>query len=74
MKAAVASLGAGSGGIVIMPVRVMSYFKAVSERSGFMGTGSSSLDERQVVRNVRGEVEVGGDIFLQAARILAVSS
>ena len=73
MKQAGASLGAGSG-IVIMSVRVMSYSKAESERSGFMGMGSSSLDERQVVRNVRGEVEAGGDIFLQAARIIAVSS
>jgi hypothetical protein len=42
--------GPGSG-IVIMPVRVMSYSKAESERSGFMGTSSSSLDERHVVRN-----------------------
>jgi filamentous hemagglutinin len=78
MEAADASLGAGSG-IVIMPVRVMSYSKAESERSGFMGTSSSSLDERHVVRNVRGEVEAGGkaglqaggDISLQAARITA---
>jgi hypothetical protein len=39
-----------------------------------MGMGLPSLDERQVVRNVRGEVEAGGDIFLQATRIIAVSS
>ena len=66
-------------GIVIMPFRVMSYSKAESERSGFMGTGSSSLDERHVVRNVRGEVEAGGkaglqaggDVAVQAARITA---
>jgi hypothetical protein len=43
-----------------MLVRVMSYSKAESERSGFMGTGSPSLDERHVVRNVRGEVEADG--------------
>jgi hypothetical protein len=42
MEAAGAGLEAGSC-IVIMPVRVMSYSKAESEKSGFMGTGSSRL-------------------------------
>ena len=42
MQAAGASLGDGSG-IVIMPLQVMSYSKAESEKSGFIGTGSSRL-------------------------------